>query len=71
MQCQSKLPAVEIPLKSSSCAWPNRTPEKHSAKIELFLFNHVSFGILIESLKLVFFFTEGLKFVNASTQTKC
>ena len=22
-QCQSKLQAVEIPLKSSSCAWPN------------------------------------------------
>ena len=36
-------------------------------KIELFLFNHVSFGTLIDSLKLVFF-TEGLKFVNASTQ---
>ena len=23
MQCQSKLHAVEIPLKLSSCAWPN------------------------------------------------
>ena len=34
----------------------------------MFLFNHVSFGILIESLKLVFSFTEGFKFVNASTQ---
>ena len=28
------------------------TPEKH---FELYLFNHVSFGILIESLKLFFF----------------
>ena len=58
------------PLKSSSCTWPNWTPKKHSMKIELFLFNHVSFGILIESLKLVFF-TEGLKFVNTSNQIKC
>ena len=40
-------------------------------KLSCFSFNHVSFGILIESLKLVFFFTEGLKFVNASTQIKC
>ena len=50
-------------------AW-SWTPEKHSMKIELFLFNHVSFEILIESLKLVFF-TEGLKFVNTSNQIKC
>ena len=54
-QCQSKLHAVEIPIKSSSCTWPNCTPEKHLAKIKLFLFKYVSFGILIESLKLVFF----------------
>ena len=31
-------------------------------------FDHDSFGTLIESLKLVFFFTEGLKFVNAANQ---
>ena len=33
----------------------NWTPEKHLAKIEVLLLNHVSFGLLIESLKLVFF----------------
>ena len=58
-------------LISSSHTWPYCSLEKHSVKIELFLFNHVSFGMLIESLKLSFFLTEGFKFVNASTQIKC
>ena len=65
--CQSRLVAIKNSLKSSSCTWPNGTPEKHLAKRGLFLSNYVSFRIPLK-FKACFSSTEIQNFLNISNK---
>ena len=64
--CQSRLVAIKS-FKIQQRTWPNQTPEKHTAKREMFLSNHVSFR---KPLKFTACFssTEIQNFVNIANQ---